>query len=175
MQVVHDTALSPVPRDGAGSKVRSFIEWKHATGVRFRCHVLRGCHARGAVGEVERPSSRASQPRASQPRASHLLPPPPTKSTATIHPLNIAGELINRTLPRLGQGYLDALVRSCVKEAGTGCVSKTSKVAGGWSESGNEKQESWRRREPLGGGHGQDRSPKTTAPPDLVVKFVSQE
>lgn len=116
------------------------------------------------------------------------LPPPPTSShqvdcnhpspdspPSPSIPLNIAGELINRTLPRLGQGYLDALVRSCVKEAGTGCVSKTSKVAGSWSESGNEKQESWRRREPLGGGHGQDRSPKTTAPPDLVVKFVSQE
>lgn len=120
------TALSPVPRNGVDSKVRSFIEWKHATGVRFRCHVLRGCHARGAVGEVERPSSQGP------PTSSHHVDcnhPSPSPSI----PLNIAGELINRTLPRLGQGYLDALVRSCAREwlKGAGLV-RFQDVLGGW-------------------------------------------
>lgn len=113
------TALSPVPRDGVDPKVRSFIEWKHATGVRFRCHLLRECHARGAVGEVERPSSQG----------------PPTSPSPSIS-LNIAGELINRTLPRLGQGYLRCtrteLRARVVEGGGTWCVSKTSKVAGSW-------------------------------------------
>lgn len=70
-----------------------------------------------------------------QPRASHLLPTcrlQPSIPLPSI-PLNIAGELINRTLPRLGQGYLDALVRSCAREwlKGAGLV-RFQDVLGGW-------------------------------------------
>lgn len=65
-----------------------------------------------------------------QPRASHLLPPCRLQPST---PLNVAGELINRTLPRLGQGYLDALVRSCAREwlKGAGLV-RFQDVLGGW-------------------------------------------
>jgi len=112
-------ALSPVPRVGADSNVRSFIEWNHATGMRFRCHVLRECHARGAVGKVGKTQG---------------LPPYRLQPSL---PLNNADKLINRASPRLGQGYLyrtgpelRARVAEALKEAGHGTLPRRPRWLG---------------------------------------------
>lgn len=140
------TALSPVPGDGVDSKVRSFIEWKHATGVRFRCHVLRGCHARGAVGEVERPSSQG-------PPTSHHV-------DATIHPpqrcRRVDQQNIAEAGPRIPRRTCPELRARVVEGGGTGTFPRRPRWLGAVVNHRETRNKSHgRRREPLG-GHGKD-------------------